>query len=151
MLNPFTLIGRLWRFSMGQVPTRPGHGKAGLKVFLILLFLLVAIVVQVFGISPERVDLWLAANGGWLEAIGNLLFRAFCAAILLLCAIICLTMVYSVLNALRGSAPDDRKLIAVSAEELAEEPTKPPGAFSLGCGFLAAVIVGYFAWFGMVG
>jgi hypothetical protein len=123
-----SLFGGLWRFSRGgwmggDLGLRFGSGAAALYTFLFLIFFLVGLVLVLLGFDLGDVDRWLEAHGGWISAIGNLLFRAVCALVLLLC----LFMI--------GGAPFDRR-----------NPERP----GLGCAILAAIL-GYFAWFGVIG
>ena len=122
------LIAGLWRFSRdgwagGDLGLRYGSGSAALYTFLVLVLFLVGLVLVLLGFDLGDVDRWLEANGGWIEAIADLLFRAVCAVILL----ICLFMIASAIFARRS-------------------PDRP----GFGCAFLA-LIVGYFAWFGVIG
>ena len=102
---------------------RYGSGSAALYTFLFLILFLVGLVLVLLGFDLGDVDRWLDANGGWIEAIADFLFRAVCAGIILLC----LFMI--------GWAIFDRR-----------NPERP----GLGCAFLA-LIVAYFAWFGVIG
>jgi len=122
------LIAGLWRFSRGgwmggDLGLRFGSGSAALYTFLFLIFFLIGLALVLLGFNLGDVDLWLDAQSGWIEAIADFLFRAVCAGILLLC----LFMI--------GGAIFDRR-----------NPDRP----GWGCAFVA-LIVGYFAWFGVVG
>ena len=129
-MRVFRGIGRfisgLWAFSrsgwMGSdLGLRFGSGAAALYTFLFLLLFLIGLALVLLGFDLGDVDRWLDAQSGWIDAIASLMFRAVCAGILLLC----LFMI--------GSATFGRR---------------NPGRPGLGCAFLA-LIVGYFAWFGI--
>ena len=107
----------------GDLGLRFGSGAAALYTFLFLIFFLIGLALVLLGFDLGDVDRWLEAHGGWIEAVADLLFRAVCAGILLLC----LFMI--------GGAIFDRR-----------NPERP----GLGCAFLA-LIVAYFAWFGVTG
>ena len=122
------LFGGLWRFSRGgwmgdDLGLRYGSGSAALYTFLVILLFLVGLVFVLLGFDLGDVDRWLEANGGWIEAIADLLFRAVCAVILLVC------------------------LFMIGGAVFARKSPERPG---FGCAFLA-LIVGYFAWFGVIG
>jgi len=122
------LIGGLWGFSRRSwvdvgMGLRPRSGASALFLFLFLFFFLVGIVLLLLGFDLERVDLWLEAQGGWLDAAGTLLFRLVCGVVLLLCA-------FAVVGGLADRSNPDR-----------------PG---IGC-MIGALILGYFAWFGVTG
>jgi hypothetical protein len=122
------LIAALWSFSRRSwidtgMGLRPRSGASALVLFLFLIFFLIGLVLMLLGFDLGDVDRWIDAQGGWLDAVGSFLFRAVSGLILLLC----LVMIGS---ALFGRRTADR-----------------PG---VGCALLA-VIVGYFAWFGMIG
>ena len=131
-MGPLRWLGRfisgLWGFSRsgwmgGDLGLRFGSGAAALYTFLFLILFLIGLVLVLLGFDLGDVDRWLEANGGWIEAVGDLLFRAVCAVILLLC----LFMIGSAIFARRS-------------------PDKP----GFGCAILA-LIVAYFAWFGVIG
>ncbi|MBX3562829.1 MAG: hypothetical protein KF780_13575 [Sphingomonas sp.] len=119
----------------------PFRGAAWLYVVLFLFFFAVGAVALLFGFSLGDVDNWLDANGGWIEAIGDLLFRLFFAFVLLMSAAIALMCIYQGIDRVwrRGGrptpAPTNKK--------------EEPGCLGLGCGTIAAALVGYFAWFGV--
>lgn len=131
-MNPFRwiagLVAGLWRFSrrswvdVGR-GLRPGSRASGLFLFLFLIFFLIGLVLVLLGSDLADVDRWLDAQSGWLDALGSLLFRAACGLTLLFCVLYV------------GSALYDWK-----------------GADRPGCGCLiGAVVIGYFAWFGVIG
>jgi hypothetical protein len=124
----FWLIGALWRFSRRSwidtgIGLRPRSGASALVLFLFLIFFLVGLVLMLLGFDLGKVDAWIDAQGGWLDAVGSFLFRAACGLVILLC----LFMI--------GGAIFDRK-----------NPERP----GIGCAALA-IVVAYFAWFGVTG
>lgn len=150
---PFRLIGGLWRLAM-QIRSplgsdlRRGSAAAGLYTFLFLLFALVAVIARSLGISLESIDRWIEYNSGWIEALGDLLFRVVCTVAFLMSAAICLTTLAGVFQALRGPGSP---LEASTREESADEAAEEIGPLGRGCGFLIALTVSYFAWDGITG
>ena len=131
-MNPFRWIGGLiaglWRLARsgwagGDLGLRYGSGSAALYTFLFLVFFLIGLVLVLLGFDLGDVDRWLEANGGWIEAIADLAFRAVCLGVLLLC------------------------LFMIGSAILARKSPDRPG---FGCALLA-LVVGYFAWFGLIG
>lgn len=131
-MPPFSWIGRLiagiWGFSRRSwvdtgVGLRPRSGASALVLFLFLLFFLVGLILLLLGVGLEDADVWLDAQTGWLDLVGTLLFRAFSGMLLLIC-------VLAVIGGVVDRANPDR-----------------PG---IGC-MIGALIVGYFAWFGLTG
>lgn len=131
MFAPFRwiawLVGALWRFSRRSwidtgIGLRPRSAASALYLFLFLIFFLIGAVLMLLGFDLGDVDRWLDAQAGWLDWVFSWLFRIVCGLVILLCAF----MVYSAIF--------DRK-----------NPEKP----GIGCAFVA-LIVAYFAWFGMV-
>ncbi|HEY5712310.1 MAG TPA: hypothetical protein VIT38_10475 [Allosphingosinicella sp.] len=121
-------------------------GAAGLYLLLFLFFFVLGGLLMLLGFDLGEVDLWIDAQGGWLDAVGSFLFRAFCGLVMLLCAFMVLGFLYDRIFGRRN-----RDLTAAPARESNHteselEAARPPG---LGCAILA-LIVGYFAWFGMV-
>lgn len=92
-------------------------------IFFVAGFVL-TMVGLVFGFDLGDVDRWLEARGGWLGALGDLLFRAVCGLVFLFCVAIVGTVFYA-----WRSEPENR--------------------LGMGCGVLAAALIGYFAWIGM--
>ena len=126
-------LGALWGFSRRSWVSvsenlRPRSPASGLYLFLFLLFFIVGLVLVLLGVDLERVDVWLDAQGGWLDAVGSVLFRVLCGFILLMCAVIVVGgLCQRIVPSMRG---EDR--IGVVA-------------------MLVAILIGYFAWFGVVG
>ena len=73
---------------------RPGSNNAVFVTFLILLFSIVGVVLVMLGFDLKDVDVWLEAQGGWLDAAGSFLFKALLAFIVLMCAILLLASLY---------------------------------------------------------
>jgi hypothetical protein len=85
-------LGALWGLSRGLrldtgLGLRPGSGAAALWTFFFLCFLLVGGGLLALGFDLDAVDRWLERQGGWLDAIGTLLFKALMAAVLLGCVL----------------------------------------------------------------
>ena len=125
--------GALWRFSRRtwvsvNPDLRPRSPVSGLYLFLFLLFFIIGLILVLFGVDLNKLDVWLDAQGGWLDAVGSVLFRALCGFILLMCAVAIVGGVCQrVIPSMKG---EDR----------------------IGIGMMiGAVLVGYFAWFGVIG
>ena len=139
----------------------PFRGAVWLYVVLFLFFFAVGAVALLCGFSLGDVDNWLDANGGWIETIGSLLFRLFCAFVLLMCAAIVAVCVYEGIDGIRRR----RRADATRARKKSKSRfwrrnhALPPGAkpareegescLGLGCMAMAALLIGYFAWFGV--
>ncbi len=121
----------------------PFRGAVWLYVVLFLFFFAVGTLALLFGFSLEDVDNWIDANGGWIGAIGDILFRLFFAFVLLMSAAIALLCIYQGIDRIRRRG--DRPTPAPPPPNTEKEP----GCLGLGCGTLAAALVGYFAWFGV--
>jgi hypothetical protein len=98
------------------------RGAGGLFLLVGLFFFLVGGALLLLGFDLAEADAWLERHGGWFDAAGSLLFKGVCGLVLLLC-------LFSL-----GGALLDRK-----------NPERP----GWGCALLA-LVVGYFAWFGMI-
>lgn len=122
------LTGALWRFSRRSwidtgIGLRPRSGASALFLFLFLIFFLVGLVLVLLGFSLGDVDNLIDAQAGRIDAIASFLFRAACGLVVLLC-------LFTI-----GGAIFDRN-----------NPDRP----GVGCA-LVAVLVAYFAWFGVIG
>jgi hypothetical protein len=122
------LIGALWRFSRRSwidtgMGLRPRSGSSALVLFLFLIFFLIGLVLVLLGFDLGAVDALIDAQAGRIDSVASFLFRALCGLIILLC-------LFTI-----GSAILDRS-----------NPERP----GVGCA-LAAVVVAYFAWFGVTG
>ncbi|ANP45592.1 hypothetical protein ATE48_06500 [Candidatus Viadribacter manganicus] len=122
MLNAIgSFFGQLWRSAnfwriSPLAEVRTGSKLAGSLMFLVMVFGIVGLVLMAFGFDLDRVDLWLDAQGGWLDAVGALAFRVLLGFILLICGVIILGWSF------------DRK-----------NPDRPGWGMAIG-----ALIVGYF-------
>lgn len=122
------LTGALWRFSRRSwidtgVGLRPRNGASALVLFLFLIFFLIGLVLVLLGFDLGSADAAIDAQAGRIESVASFLFRAVSGLVILLCL---LTI---------GSAIFERG-----------KPDRP----GVGCA-LAAVLVAYFAWFGLTG
>ena len=122
------LIGALWRFSRRSwidtgIGLAPRSGSSALVLFLFLVFFLIGLVLMLLGFSLDDVDRWLEAQAGWLDTVGSFAFRAVSGLVILLC------------------------LFTIGSAVLARGDPERPG---IGC-VLAAIVVAYFAWFGLAG
>lgn len=98
-------------------------GAAAPWLLLSFVLVLTGLVLVLLGFDLGDVDRWILAQGGWLDAVASLLFRTVCALAILICVVTI------------GSALFDR------------DNSERPG---LGCALLA-LVVAYFAWFGVIG
>ncbi|MGB7654330.1 MAG: hypothetical protein WBL74_02505 [Novosphingobium sp.] len=157
-MNPFKLIAGLvrwlWQAAMllrypFDSGLRTGSRVAGLYMFLVLFFLVLGVVLVSLGFDLDHIDSSLEAHGSWIEWIASLLFRIFSALVYLLSLAFAGMMLASLLLKLRGQ-PGEVGVPDLSAQT-DENDEAPAGAGSLGCGFLVALTIAYFAWFGIVG
>src|SRR5688500_14681070 len=102
---------------------RPHSRASGLVLFLFLIFFLLGLVLMLFGVNLGDLDRWLETHAVLLDTVGTWLFRAACGLFLLICGL-------TIIGGLVDRSNPDR-----------------PG---IGC-MIAAVIAGYFAWFGVTG
>jgi len=126
-------LGALWRFSRRAWVSvteglRPRSPASGLYLFLFLLFFVIGLVLVFLGVDLNKLDVWLDAHGHGFDSVGSVLFRLFCGLILALCGIVIVGGVCQrVIPSMKG---EDR----------------------IGIGMMiGAALVGYFAWFGVVG
>jgi len=122
------LTGALWRFSSRSwidtgLGLRPRSGASALVLFLFLVFFLAGLVLILLGFNLGSVDALIDAHAGRIDAVAGWLFRAVCGLVILLC-------LFTI-----GAAIFDRR---------------SPGRPGIGCA-LAAILVAYFAWFGVIG
>jgi preprotein translocase subunit SecG len=122
------LTGALWRFSRRSwidtgVGLRPRSPASALVLFLFLIFFLIGLVLVLLGFDLGAVDAALDAQAGRIDAVASFLFRAVSGLVILLC------------------------LLTIGSAILERGKPDRPGA---GCA-LAAVLVAYFAWFGLTG
>ena len=126
-------LGALWRFSRRSWVTvhedlRPRSPASGLYLFLFLLFFIIGLVLVLFGVNLASLDRWLDAHGQWFDSIGSALFRIGFGLILAICAIVIVGgLCQRIVPSMKG---EDR----------------------IGVGMMiGALLVGDFAWFGVVG
>lgn len=142
----FNWLGALFRFI--------GHFGCRVQIAAVLFFIaiLLSLVGLVAGFDLNDVDLWLQAHGGFFSAVGNVLFRIGCGFVLLCCVAAVLGAIFD--RPKRAPGPD-----AAPRDLLAPPPAPPPAPdvdpdaakpIGIGCALLA-LVVGYFAWVGMVG
>jgi len=109
----------------------PRSPASGLVLFLFVMVFLVGLLLVLLGVDLNRLDLWLDDHAHQLDAVGSALFRLLCGFVLAMCAL------------LVGAALWQR--IVTSRKEVEEEDRIGLGAV------LVAALIGYFAWFGVVG
>ena len=154
-MNPFKLIAGfvrwLWQATMllrypFDSGLRTGSRAAGLYMFLVLFFLVLGVVLVALSFDLDAIDGSLGAHAEGIDWAASLLFRVFSALVYLLSLAFAAMMLASLLLKMRGQ-PDDVG-VPIEQDEVEDEPA---GAGSLGCGFLVALTIAYFAWFGIVG
>ena len=155
-MKPFKLIAGfvrwLWQASMllrypFDLGLRTGSRVAGLYMFLVLFFLVVGVILVALGFDLDQIDRSLDAHSGAIDWVASLLFRIFSALVYLLSLAFAGMMLATLLQMLRGQPVE----IGVPAPDEDEAVEAPVGAGSLGCGFLVALVIAYFAWFGITG
>jgi len=107
---------------------RPFRGAAALYLFLFLVFFVIGAVVLLLGYGLGDADRWFDRQAGWIEIVATLAFRGVCALALLLC-------VGTIGVGIVGRLAPPR-----------EGEDGPPGWGAM----FAALVVGYFAWFGII-
>lgn len=117
-------------------------GGAYLVLFLGLF--VVAFVLVVLGVDLARFDLWLDGYAGLFDAVGSRLFRVLCGGILALCVAVVVGGLWQKFVAPRARMGDAADFVPEVASGDEDRPT------GWGC-MILAVVVGYFAWFGMIG
>lgn len=124
---------------------RPRSGASALKLFLFLIFLVIGIVLRLLGFGLADVDRWLDAQGGWLNALGSIVFRGLCGAVLLVCVLLVGAGIVQMLARLGGRSRRSPRSQSRQQHGNAEEAT------GIGCVATGtAAVIGYFAWFGMM-
>ena len=121
---------------------------AWLYICLFAGFFIIGLLGLAFGLL-DNFDNWLDAKAGAFDAAGSRLLNVLWGGVLALCAYTVLGGLWQRFMAPRGEMGDAADFVAETAEadELDPEAKRPPG---WGCMFVA-LIVGYFAWFGMTG
>lgn len=94
------LIGGMWRTAQfwrisPLAEVRTGSNLAGALMFLVMLFSLIGLILVMLGFDLNEVDLWLEAQGGWLDFVGRILFRGLVWFIFLLCTAVCIVLVFA--------------------------------------------------------
>jgi amino acid transporter len=125
-------------------------GEATLYIFLCIIFLIVAVVLMLFGINLDAADHWLDAQADWFEWAGMIAFKGVCAFVLLICLFFIGGGIYE--SGQRLVHP--RKQIKRRAPRRGRHPKQiegPPvddeGDQRMGWGgVILAVIIGYFAY-----
>lgn len=100
---------------------RPRSGASAIMLFLFFIFFLISLAWVLLGGDLETLDTFATAQGGWLSVLGSWLLRLFWGLVLLACAGVGAALLF-------GRGPGER--------------------FSI-LGFLAALVIGYFAWIGV--
>ena len=134
-----TLLEGLWRIARASrvdvgEGLRPGSGASALYLFLFLVFALAALVLLALGFDLDAVDHWLERQGGWLDALGTIAFKALLALVLLACLALGGVAIRGIRRRLLGRRPRPAQ----------DEDT--PGWGSL----ILAIVIGYFAAVGLV-
>lgn len=150
-------IGRFVAFVWHQCRTswvtahedlRPRSPASGLVLFLFVMFFPVGLMLVLLGVDLNAVDLWLDERGHWLDSAGSWLFRLLCGAVLAVCGVMVLVGLWEKFRAQRGHIGDAANLAAETTADAGDENREQPVGW--GC-MILAVIVGYFAWFGVAG
>lgn len=110
---------------------RPRSGASALLLFFFLVFFVVGLILHLLGADLAAADRWLDAQGGWLDALGTLAFRALSGLIFLACVAMVGAGLVGFGGGSRRRGGDDEGI----------------GLVGIG----VAAVIGYFAWFGMVG
>ena len=129
---------------------RPRSPASGLLLFLFVMFFLVGLVLVLLGFDLNALDLWLDEHGHWLHFVGSWLFRLLCGAILAICVLTVLGGLWQKFMSPRSDEEDAASFaerIGAGEEDTEADQEQPAG---WGC-MVLAVIVGYFAWFGVMG
>jgi hypothetical protein len=125
--------------------------RAGpLYLSLLVGFFALGLLLVLSGFGLDRADRWIDAHAGLLDSIGSWSFRIVFGVIVALCA-------GTVVAGLWGKVVSPRRDIGDAADFTAERAAQDERADAeaerpIGWGaILVAAIVGYFAWFGVVG
>ncbi|QZH74689.1 MAG: hypothetical protein JY451_13655 [Erythrobacter sp.] len=126
-------IAGLWRYSRVSWVSvsdelRPRSGASALYLFFFLIFAVVAVILLLLGVDLDDASNWIDAQGGWLDAVGTALFQLLCGVIVFVCAV----------------------LFGGGAWHLFSPPASKSDRIGWGT-MIGAALVGYFAWFGLVG
>lgn len=93
-LSSLWRTANFWRISPLE-GVRTGSSLAGCLMFLVMLFGVIGVVLVMLGFDLNEVDLWLDAQGGWLDFVGSVLFRGLVWAVFLFCVLACGVMIWS--------------------------------------------------------
>ena len=96
-----------------------------------------------FGLLPQ-LDRWLDANAARLDAAGSLVLNVLWGAVLVVCAFVIAGGLWRRFMAPLGEMGDAADFDPAEGGDLVQD-TRPAG---WGC-MVVALILGYFAWFGM--
>ena len=129
-------VAYVWHMSRTSWATvhedlRPRSAASGLVLFLFLMFFFVGLILVLLGIDLDGVDLWLGDHAHWFDAVGSGLFRLVCGFVLAMSALLVGGGLWQRFVTPRGDVEDEDRI-------------------GLGA-VLAGALIGYFAWFGVVG
>lgn len=85
---------QLWRISPVE-GVRTGSSLAGLLMFFVMIFAIMGVILVTLGFDLSDVDVWLDAQGGWLDLVGRVLFRGLVWGVFLCCVLSCLVMIWA--------------------------------------------------------
>ncbi|MBY0568270.1 MAG: hypothetical protein K2P70_13225 [Hyphomonadaceae bacterium] len=93
-------FGALWRSAMfwrisPLEGVRTGSSLAGCLMFMVMIFTIVAVVLVALGFDLGEVDLWLEAQGGWLDFVGRIAFRIGIWLVFLFSVLCCVVIVWA--------------------------------------------------------
>ncbi|MBX9746185.1 MAG: hypothetical protein K2X34_04740, partial [Hyphomonadaceae bacterium] len=93
-------IGSLWRsaqfWRISPIEgVRTGSKLAGCLMFMVMIFTIIAIILVLLGFDLGEVDLWLDAQGGWMDFVGRVLFRGFIWFVFLCSVLCCVVLVWA--------------------------------------------------------
>ena len=116
------------RFQLRLHPAfRPGTNAAAVMMFIFLLFFVLGIALVAMGFDLNEVELWFERQESWMDAVATILFRGFCLIVVLI-------GVWTVIGGVLQRTP----LL--------------PDEDRIGWGQMAlAIVISYFAWFGVTG
>ena len=129
-------VAYVWHISRTSWATvhedlRPRSAASGLVLFLFLMFFIIGLILVLLGVDLNSVDLWLDDHAPQFDAVGSAVFRLLCGFIVAMCAL------------LVGGGLWQR--FVTPRREVEDGDRIGFGAI------LVAALIGYFAWFGVVG
>ncbi len=100
MRGILAFLGSLWRSAMfwrisPLEGVRTGSSLAGCLMFLVMIFTIVAVILVALGFDLGEVDLWLDAQGGWLDFVGSVAFRIGVWLVFLFSVLCCVVIVWA--------------------------------------------------------